>query len=611
VDAYGFPIDEFTRAWDRVVWPLTVNDRDLSPRVQSACHALAVDEQRRSFEPMLWNEKGSAEKRIHQVWFPGVHSDVGGGYPDDALALVSLNWMLGHAAEAGLEFIPDELERFREQASWQGPQRNSRSGLGAIYRFAPRDVDALCREQKPGLASIIKRFFRIQINPNEVLIDTPKLHHSVFRRIEHHGDHYAPINLPRHYAVIDDQGNLLQQPPSPQDSAPWPEDSGTAATRAEGQALVWALVWQRKLVYLLTLCFAALFVVFPYIAESRIIHIDRGIADAVAPYVGTLGTALTAIPGLVGSIPGLGFAAAWAEDYAAYPAAFGSGALILALLLVWSNFLQVRSRNEMQGHLSSITRVDYRQPVRNGPWRRALRRFFEGRLFRSWILRGFTGGLELIAIAVLFYLLLAASSHLAFTVQDGLGMICDEDPGRRADPGSVIRFDPKDYCYDTGLELKRGATYFVTVKVYDWGDSGVEADARGCIDAPFWLHLATPLRRHYFADWYQPVARIRDSLFDRYPLASTQAVSTGRKPYEDTVVMNFKARRTGRLFLYLNDAVLFHPALVRGFYANNQGQACLVMLEGKGSEEEKKMQLKAIGETCDPRRMPKESDPDR
>ena len=43
-------------------------------------------------------------KPLLQVWFTGMHANVGGGYPDDSLANVSLSWILAEAQQAGLVF---------------------------------------------------------------------------------------------------------------------------------------------------------------------------------------------------------------------------------------------------------------------------------------------------------------------------------------------------------------------------------------------------------------------------------------------------------------------------------------------------------------------------
>ena len=57
VDAYGLPVDELTRAIDAVIWPLTMRDNNLNPRVLCARHALAIDDERNAFHPQLWNEQ--------------------------------------------------------------------------------------------------------------------------------------------------------------------------------------------------------------------------------------------------------------------------------------------------------------------------------------------------------------------------------------------------------------------------------------------------------------------------------------------------------------------------------------------------------------------------
>ena len=60
--------------------------------MERACQALALDEERESFAPVLWNEAESASPgRIEQVWFAGVHSNVGGGYPKQGMSLVPLD----------------------------------------------------------------------------------------------------------------------------------------------------------------------------------------------------------------------------------------------------------------------------------------------------------------------------------------------------------------------------------------------------------------------------------------------------------------------------------------------------------------------------------------
>src|SRR6185436_11611855 len=86
------------------------HDHALPRQVRSAYHALALDEQRRAFRPVLWDRQiGADDQTLEQVWFAGVHADVGGGYRDTALSDISLLWMVDRARRHGLEFDPDRL----------------------------------------------------------------------------------------------------------------------------------------------------------------------------------------------------------------------------------------------------------------------------------------------------------------------------------------------------------------------------------------------------------------------------------------------------------------------------------------------------------------------
>lgn len=76
---------------------LGFHDTQLSPTVDVGLHALAIDEPRGPFNPTLWTAKRGAElpkgQIIEQVWFPGCHANVGGGYEDSALSDIALLWM--------------------------------------------------------------------------------------------------------------------------------------------------------------------------------------------------------------------------------------------------------------------------------------------------------------------------------------------------------------------------------------------------------------------------------------------------------------------------------------------------------------------------------------
>jgi len=188
VEAYGFPIEELALLWDRFVLPLRFDNRDLPCNVRRACQALSVDEERQTFRPVLWDEKKKARRKqaIEQVWFAGVHSDVGGGYPRNNLALVSLDWMISKVVPqtgrtGGLRFIPGMRRRYKRRKDWHGVQHDSRSGLAAFYRYRPRDIGKLCKC---------------------VNIGTAKVHRSVLERIQRNVLPYAPTGLPADYVVV-------------------------------------------------------------------------------------------------------------------------------------------------------------------------------------------------------------------------------------------------------------------------------------------------------------------------------------------------------------------------------------------------------------------------
>ena len=107
---------------------------DLSERVRYGRQALAIDEKREDFVPSLWNPRHD----VVQLWFPGVHSDVGGGYPFKGLADISFDWMLRQAGQpdVGLRFHP---------ASGLNPdpladRHESADSFVWALRSAPRDI---------------------------------------------------------------------------------------------------------------------------------------------------------------------------------------------------------------------------------------------------------------------------------------------------------------------------------------------------------------------------------------------------------------------------------------------------------------------------------------
>jgi uncharacterized protein (DUF2235 family) len=91
-------------------------DTGLHPNIKNAYHALAIDERRPEFPATLWTGDPAPGQMIDQVWFCGVHSDVGGGYGGPtaggeatALSDITLGWMLNKAQALWLDISPAAL----------------------------------------------------------------------------------------------------------------------------------------------------------------------------------------------------------------------------------------------------------------------------------------------------------------------------------------------------------------------------------------------------------------------------------------------------------------------------------------------------------------------
>lgn len=110
------------------------HDTELSGVVEYAYHALAIDERRTPFEPTLWMYKPKPGQTVEQMWFCGVHSDVGGGYPEHGLSDIPLQWMIDKARGAGLKFDSAALQAHPLQPDPHGLLHNSKTGL---YRLTP------------------------------------------------------------------------------------------------------------------------------------------------------------------------------------------------------------------------------------------------------------------------------------------------------------------------------------------------------------------------------------------------------------------------------------------------------------------------------------------
>jgi uncharacterized protein (DUF2235 family) len=89
------------------------HDVGLSPVIQNARHALAIDERRKPFTPNFWTRPSSWTGSLQQAWFPGAHTNVGGSFTPDGLANEALHWVIEQAEAFGLEVDSAYLDNFR------------------------------------------------------------------------------------------------------------------------------------------------------------------------------------------------------------------------------------------------------------------------------------------------------------------------------------------------------------------------------------------------------------------------------------------------------------------------------------------------------------------
>jgi hypothetical protein len=163
-------------------------DLTLNVNVGYAKHAISIDENREAFERVGWAPTKAKENRrdshenlyFEQVWFSGVHADIGGGYEENESRLsdISLRWMLAAAS-----IIPNGLKHdgsvLRLHPDASGPQHDEQKG--SWLRFGLRKL----RNKKETMhRSVYKRF----TGPPVVLFDKIDL--------------YRPQNMSEHVDFI-------------------------------------------------------------------------------------------------------------------------------------------------------------------------------------------------------------------------------------------------------------------------------------------------------------------------------------------------------------------------------------------------------------------------
>jgi type VI secretion system (T6SS) phospholipase Tle1-like effector len=553
-----------TRFVSRFVLPLELPDSILHENVVRACHALSLDDERTTFHPVLWTEKGEKPakqmedgsrylcgERISQVWFPGVHSNVGGGYPDDSLAHVPLVWMMKEAARCGLkfkeldEYEPDALRCARSAANTDGRLYNPRSGIGAYYRYGPRNVFELCNSVRFG-------------RPKETVeIPTPKIHHTVFERISDGVRPYAPIGVPGIYAVIDEDGKIVE-------GNNRYESVTQAEARAKQQEKVWDFVSMRRLAYFGTIGASLYLFLAPFFVTSVASEEFRNPLTWVRDFIRFIGAFLPA------------FSEFWIDFYARKPHLILLGALSLGFFAWLGAKLGGKITDEMlrvwKLSLHDNLQPNYVDDTIEYKFRTNKVVRFVNKTLLNYLIPG-------VATFIGIYLIFAVASRVVFNIADAAGIYCRESPHLAIlRPGEewTIRFTPDSLCGGTMVALIEGESYSITIsQIGRWQDGSQETTLRGfsLSDIHNWYQrvlfaLALPLRRVLFHRWSRVIARVGavgsyEEFIDPDPVPAPQSVASAR----------FRLGRSGELFLYVNEAVLPIPGFERLFYKNNEGVA--------------------------------------
>ena len=144
------------------------HDTSLSKIIYHACHAVAIDEKRIDFEPTLWENLPKPKQNVEQLWFAGVHGDVGGGYREKGLSDTALEWMWSRAATHGLAFSraykatflePDSLDRIHR--SWKG--------MYWVKGRHHRPIGALPSELEGIHPSVRERYLAMRYRPKKLV----------------------------------------------------------------------------------------------------------------------------------------------------------------------------------------------------------------------------------------------------------------------------------------------------------------------------------------------------------------------------------------------------------------------------------------------------------
>ena len=148
----------------------------LGKHVEKAVHLVSIDEKRLAFQPTLFNK----DNRVTEIWFAGVHSDIGGGYWFDGLSDVALKFMCDKAKAAGLKLLKEnelDYKRLRE--------KNTKEEAICVddISILPITYGKMHEQQRSGIAAktLAPRLVRVNVG-DKPSNEAPLIHKSVCER---------------------------------------------------------------------------------------------------------------------------------------------------------------------------------------------------------------------------------------------------------------------------------------------------------------------------------------------------------------------------------------------------------------------------------------------
>ena len=575
VAAYGLPIDEMTRGIDEWVWPLSMPNYALSPKVLEARHALALDDERDTFHPQLWDEiaeekmikTGEVKKpdRLKQVWFAGMHSNVGGGYADDSLSYCALEWMMDESQATGLRFLPVEGRETPTPRDDFGKMYNSRSGVGSYYRYQPRKIAA--RLEHPDPTTLMMQ------DPNRKgrgFLKNVTIYESVWNRIEAGTDAYASIVLPDQFRVLKKDGSIVQK------RLPAPA-AGQVVSRSEW---VWNDVWRRRVNYFMTVGVTVGLAALPLIHAIWPPSVCVGPQCVLAPIITTAGEVLP------------GFVQPWIRAFAISPGNTLVLAIVIFLLLARSADLKRRISDGMRelwdltlGRLKPEEAVTYAGKNPNGPTGGiyGLRSNAAYQTFFQWLkwrfLPGIFGATVLVGgflLAAIIILIGAQRIEIAWSERQNEYCQLTSAPVEIVDASGPVAkpFKTNEKCWASGVKVTKGERYLVTLRVTQpWIDrtiptspAGFESSRLRWFARPFVL-----VRRSLSGRWFQPMLKIVSSRGRGGHIEMLDMrCNCGDGPVYST---EFEAARSGEVLLFVNDVMPLFFGNAKDLYDNNKGEA--------------------------------------